>query len=137
MNSTTSPRLSVSSSILFLWLCLCIPLATIGCRDNTADYVVYYPDGGSAESSIIESFSVMPNPVSAKALVFVRLKSSCSVAFDVYGCDWHRLKVVDHGLLSAGEHELRVDLENIPSGSYYLMVRASGYAIVRPISVLH
>jgi hypothetical protein len=65
-----------------------------------------------------------PNPVSDIANVRISLGKAASTSIEVYNVTGQKVASVNYGLLSTGEHNLTLDVQNLNRGVYVFIVKA-------------
>ncbi len=73
-----------------------------------------------------ESFAVnaYPNPFNNEARIAISLPNSSAVKVEIFSVDGRRVKVIEPGILAAGEHQLSWQPDGLAAGAYFLNVRA-------------
>lgn len=80
-------------------------------------------DVGSENKGIISHVTLYPNPASVNVSIDFRLESSLHLGFVIYDQTGRITKEVTPGLFVKGANTLRLDLEGLESGVYYLSIR--------------
>lgn len=83
----------------------------------------------AAEADAPLAMSIYPNPALDEATVRFSLERTQRVSLDLFDLLGRQVRQRDLGVMSAGEHEVMLDLRNLPAGLY--IVRLSGDAGAR------
>jgi serine protease len=76
-----------------------------------------------------------PNPVSKTGTITYRLEKNSSVELSLYNVMGEKIKTLESGKQVAGEHNMTVDVSNIPSGNYFVRLRASDVTEVQKLVI--
>ncbi|MGB3541759.1 M4 family metallopeptidase [Rubrivirga sp.] len=79
---------------------------------------------------------VAPNPIGAQARVSFSVLKAASVRVAVYDALGREVAVLEDGMISAGEHDVRLDAAALPAGVYVVRLEAGGAVEVRTITVV-
>lgn len=66
-----------------------------------------------------------PNPFNPATVVTFSLPAADQIRLEVYDVTGRRVRTLVDGRLSAGQHEVRFDAMNLPSGVYYYSLLSS------------
>jgi thiol-disulfide isomerase/thioredoxin len=77
-----------------------------------------------------------PNPASLKTNFEVVLPSSLNTSLTVFSQDGKSLITLNQGKLSEGKHIIEVNVENLPSGNYNVMLRSGDQTLYRQMNVV-
>lgn len=83
--------------------------------------------------SLIEA---LPNPADGTVNIKFTLESDDKPLLKVYSVEGNLIKMQILGNLQAGENNLNISLENVPAGSYFVVIEGKNYNLVRSIIVL-
>ncbi|PAP76002.1 T9SS type A sorting domain-containing protein [Rubrivirga marina] len=91
--------------------------------DVELDYVLFnlYDGGGTAVEELPEGWALgtsFPNPTAGTATIRFALAESADVRLDVFDVLGRRVSTLADGLMSAGDHEVRLDARGLASGTY-------------------
>jgi photosystem II stability/assembly factor-like uncharacterized protein len=104
-------------------------------------------DGGETPSAIsppravVDFLRVSPNPSSAGVLISFGISRGTPLDIGVYSVTGQRVRELRHGFFPAGEHALRWGTTDwkghpLPSGIYFLRVRAGEFVDTRKVTIL-
>lgn len=80
--------------------------------------------------------SVYPNPFNPQTTVAFSVDKSQSVKIDLYNILGQRVKVLANKTFEAGNHSLRLNAQNLSSGTYLLVMQADGRQHIKKISLI-
>lgn len=63
---------------------------------------------------------IFPNPSESNLMMKFQLNENCKVEYSVFENSGKELKSFDIGNLTIGEHEVMIDIEDLPAGSFLL-----------------
>jgi len=89
-----------------------------------------------AADSVAVLGSIVPNPVSTRAIVPVTLTASASVRLTLVDARGREVAVVFSGVRPAGRNELLFDAGRIPAGSYLVLLRRAEGAQLRRMTIV-
>lgn len=137
----------------FYNICLFITDAT-GCTDSscvgyelqkseqmntiiTVDVVDSIPDNstGIANESVIQSFSIYPNPTSQNVFVGYSLSTAASVTIELYDVLGNKLREISNDF-DKGQHSTTIDVQKFSGGVYYLKIRTDEQIISGKIVIM-
>jgi ELWxxDGT repeat protein len=137
----------------FYNICLFINDAT-GCTDSscvgyelqkseqmntiiTVDVVDSIPDNstGIANESVIQSFSIYPNPTSQNVFVGYSLSTAASVTIELYDVLGNKLREISNDF-DKGQHSTTIDVQKFSGGVYYLKIRTDEQIISGKIVIM-
>ncbi|MEL7159733.1 MAG: G8 domain-containing protein [Bacteroidota bacterium] len=87
-----------------------------------------------AAPNFIESYQVAPNPLTEDSRLLVTLSGATEFSVDVLDVLGRQLRRPFVGLRPQGEHQIPLDLEDLPPGVYQLRLRAGGRPLYLPVS---
>ena len=97
--------------------------------DNSVDV----PENNIA---IENSISIYPNPTSEYAFVEFTLNKEALVSVELLDLFGNRLLINDLGKVSQSAGNVKIDLNSIPSGTYYIRLNIANQKIIKAISVI-
>lgn len=97
--------------------------------DNSVDV----PENNIA---IQNSISIYPNPTSEYAFVEFTLNKEALVSVELLDLFGNRLLINDLGKVSQSAGNVKIDLNSIPSGTYYIRLNIANQKIIKAISVI-
>lgn len=77
-----------------------------------------------------------PNPVSERATVAYALPEPADVTIAVYDLLGRRVATLTDGTQPAGQHQTTLDAGQMPSGTYFVRMRAEGFRQTRQVTVV-
>ncbi len=81
-------------------------------------------------------YDTYPNPFNATAVIEFSLERASFVVLEIFDVNGRRIFRDAPGLISAGEHRLRWDAGQMPSGLYILRVTANGFSQSRKMVLI-
>ena len=75
------------------------------------------------------ALSVFPNPASDKIELNYTLKNTNPVIADVYDIKGNKVLSIARGIQIAGAQKLAIDINQLASGSYNVVLKASGSSV--------
>ncbi|MEO0732821.1 MAG: G8 domain-containing protein [Bacteroidota bacterium] len=87
-----------------------------------------------AAPSFIEDYRVAPNPISEDSRLLVTLAGAAELSVDLLDVLGRQLSRPFVGLRPQGEHQIPLDLGELPPGVYQLRLRAGGRPLYLPVS---
>lgn len=88
---------------------------------------------GIANSNMLSSVQVYPNPSKGNVFVNVSVKKSTDISIDLLSVDGRNKTALVHERYSAGEHTITLDREKIAAGMYFLVLQSDDYNTVQKI----
>ena len=88
---------------------------------------------------IPERFSLqrsVPNPVSEQATITFSVPEQTRVRIDVFDVLGRRITTLTEGERKAGQHETRLNVRSLSSGTYFYRMSAGGFSITRRLNVV-
>jgi len=93
------------------------------------------PDHTTAENTVLSSAALLPNPARTFTMLNMTLKRRCPVKLSLFNIEgqlvWSR-----ESTYTAGRHEYRIPLENLPAGAYQLNIQAEQWQQSRNLMVI-
>jgi hypothetical protein len=80
--------------------------------------------------------SVVPNPVNTTATMQYTLSNGTDLSIKLYDMSGRVVAELANGFKAAGTHELVLDAQNIPSGSYNVVLTANGKALTTSVKIV-
>ena len=95
-----------------------------GCTSTYTDTIqVYKPNGiNTLSNTVINTMNIVPNPTAGQANISIGLTEETSVSILVYDITGQLVATVYNGALSAGDHSIAFNTDNIVSGVYLVKV---------------
>ncbi len=90
-----------------------------------------------AEDPNFQIASIMPNPVRSTVDMNYKISADSKVMIRLYDELGREVKLLANEFNSAGEHTLRTNLSDVPSGSYSVVLTAGGKAITERLVITH
>jgi len=78
-----------------------------------------------------------PNPTKTQATLRYEAPQATDVRIGIYDVLGREVRTLVDGRAEAGRHERRVDIGGLPSGTYFLRMKAGGQVQTRQLQVLH
>jgi hypothetical protein len=86
---------------------------------------------------IVVMAPITPNPVRSSAVLRYALATATAVSLSVYDLQGRRVEgLLDHEVRAAGEHQLSVRMEDLPTGCYVYRLEAAGHIRTQKVVVL-
>ncbi len=88
---------------------------------------------------IPERFSLqrsVPNPASKQATITFSVPEQTRVRIDVFDVLGRRITTLTEGERKAGQHETRLNVRSLSSGTYFYRMSAGGFSITRRLNVV-
>ncbi|HUM47252.1 MAG TPA: T9SS type A sorting domain-containing protein, partial [Chitinophagales bacterium] len=82
-----------------------------------------------------EIFSVYPNPVSSSAVIEFFLSNTSALKIDLFDIQGRKIKTIDEGNFEAGNYQLHFERNNLPSGIYFLRLKADTHITTQKLIV--
>jgi len=76
-----------------------------------------------------------PNPVSKTTSITYKLEKNTSVELSLYNVMGEKVKTLQNGKQVAGEHNITVDVSDIPAGNYFIRLNASDVTEVQKLVI--
>ncbi len=113
-----------------------IELQTNACPDSQVSVaiVVYVLDALHPQDGLpteIALDEIYPNPFNANAVVRYALPAAQDVLIELYDISGRRINTLVHGRQSAGEHQISLKGDRLPSGLYFVELRAGETRVTR------
>lgn len=122
-------------------------LAAVDVHGNISGYATLLPLGtvdvtSGAMPARVSLAGARPNPVRAGAELGFVLPAACEVALSLYDQQGRAVRMLADGVLPAGEHSVQWNGRDrdgtlVPSGVYFLRLRAGTIVLCRRLAVLH
>lgn len=77
-----------------------------------------------------------PNPARESIMIDYSIAGGEQVSLELYNASGKLLKTVDEGMVEPGDHTIRLDVKDLPSGAYSYTLRAGGYTSSRQMTVV-
>ncbi|MCX6248507.1 MAG: T9SS type A sorting domain-containing protein [Bacteroidetes bacterium] len=90
-----------------------------------AQYSTYTDVPKISQNDIVTLFCVTPNPCSYNTSVQFELNRRENVSIEIYNKLGQSLKTIPSSTYEPGKHNMKVDISDIPPGSYYFSFRTS------------
>lgn len=103
-----------------------------GSRMQTSDVQVTIAD----EANALWLGDVTPNPVASTATVSYNLVSEGNVELVLYDASGAQVMTMANVPTGAGRHEVNLSVENLPAGSYRLVLRSNGVMATKNVTVV-
>ncbi|MCB9016583.1 MAG: DUF4397 domain-containing protein [Lentimicrobiaceae bacterium] len=84
-----------------------------------------------------ESLTVYPNPVKDQVYTEFSLRNSAQVSYQLVSSTGKIVKNNDLGMLNENQHKINIDVTNLPSGLYIMILNAGGSQISHKIQVIN
>lgn len=68
-----------------------------------------------------------PNPFNSSTIINFTLSEENNVVLELYNVIGEMIKVLVNGFISSGNHSVQLNAEELPSGTYYYVLRTPGY----------
>ncbi len=82
------------------------------------------------------NLSHFPNPINTNAIIHYSLKQEEPVSLEVYNIKGQLVETLFEGSKQAGDHTLEWDCHNVPSGVYFLKMKAGSEESIRKLILL-
>lgn len=110
-----------------------------------------YPEGGEGRTVIISNcattsigedfdpfeFKAYPNPTFSQATLTYNLENTVKVELEVLTPMGQLIRTLVNEEQFAGDHEVQLNLENLPSGMYLIRLRADGKSSLKRLSLMN
>jgi hypothetical protein len=99
----------------------------------------FLPTGVSPENPLVPSsfdLTIHPNPFNAVTVVNFELRVPSLVNLNVYDLSGRLVATLVNGFLEAGFHQATFNGKNLPSGLYFVQMRAGEYSAVRKMALV-
>jgi DNA-binding beta-propeller fold protein YncE len=80
-------------------------------------------------------FEIYPNPAKSHFFVHLSLEQSTEVKITAINSQGQIVKDIYNGFLSANNHEFPIDIEDLPNGLYYILLKTNTTNSVQKISI--
>jgi hypothetical protein len=94
------------------------------------------PEKGAKETGAV-LFYVYPNPCTAATQLRYMIPDKRSTILDIHQISGMKVKRLTNNVLDAGTHELEIDVSGLPSGIYFLRLRAGRDVVIKKLLVVH
>lgn len=81
------------------------------------------------ESNVLQS-RIYPNPAAHTLMISFNLEDKCDVKFEIYDSSNRLILLENRPMLSAGENQVSLAIENLASGTYYLKINKANISEV-------
>jgi len=81
--------------------------------------------------------AVQPNPASTNASIRYELSEQAKVSLKVFDVLGRRVATLVDNAKQAGQHQVRLDATDLPSGTYFVRMRADNFQKSRRLTVVH
>lgn len=91
------------------------------------------------DSFVPERFSIVtnyPNPLKLSTTIAFTLRHPSDIQLEVFDLLGNRVRVLENGFKSSGEHEITFDATGLPSGVYFYTLSAGDFTQTRKMVVL-
>jgi hypothetical protein len=99
------------------------------------------PQTGIAQNEVVRPASLaarlLANPTRNRVRFELNLTQSASCRVTLFDRTGRTMRTIAQGSISAGTHNLSVDVANLPAGVYFLSVKAGTSSARVPVSVVH
>lgn len=86
--------------------------------------------------TVVYNLSIRPNPVTSQAIVNFSLRKPSCVTLKIYNPLGQLVKKIFEASELSGEYNIKIDSDGLPSGTYFLVLKAGGEAISRRLIVV-
>ncbi len=97
---------------------------------TTPEYLRGDQAGVARDNTVRFKLSATPNPTNGEATVFFAIESHASVRLELINAAGQTMRVLFTGELDAGEHEVRFDARDLPSGLWYYRLSVDNHVAV-------
>ena len=111
----------------------------VGSLDEAEVIEISTTDTGESNASSPERFALSqnyPNPFNASTKIRYVLGEKARVRLDVYDISGKRVAALVDAQRPAGDHSVRFDADNLPSGSYVYRLAAGGHVLSRTMMLV-
>jgi hypothetical protein len=77
-----------------------------------------------------------PNPARQTARIRVAIPERADVSVGLYDLLGRRVRILESGPVPAGRSEIRADVSGLPSGTYFLRLKADGRVQTKRLTVV-
>ena len=96
-------------------------------------------DVAPSGANVISDFNLFqnyPNPFNPATAIKYSLASHSSITLELFDCLGRKLLDIDRGFRSAGEHTVKLDLNNLPAGVYFYKLTTGRHSATRKLVLL-
>ncbi len=87
------------------------------------------------EPSVVENFSISPNPTNGKATIFLDLEAKKDIRFDIFNLQGQLVKSIkDHD--ASGSNQYPVDLTDLANGVYLVRLMIDDQVVTRNLNIV-
>jgi hypothetical protein len=115
----------------------------LSCRFSNAYIVAYLSDtpatvyGNSATNAVILDQN-FPNPATGITMIGYELPKDSYASLTLFDALGREVRTLETAALhSAGRHQVNFDGSQLPTGTYYYLLRASEVQLVRSLQIVH
>jgi len=126
-----------SDNVKFYQSCTYSVALSSGCfsKPDSCDY--WNVCSGIKENSMIRDIFVFPNPATNEVVVNLALNQEAQPTLEILDITGRKVKIIPYEKLPPGENEIRIDLTDIASGSYFLNIRIKEQELKTPLIIVH
>ncbi len=95
---------------------------------------IYYPLTGITHSA---SINTLPNPVNNNLFIDLALQKSTRTLLVLLDASGRRIKVIDNSIKTKGDYRYQLNVEEIPAGIYYVVLKTYEDDLDSKVSIMH